>query len=335
MLNRVWKKFTFLILVLSTIMYHIHHVHNANLQTDSDAPLSNIDAVHLIDVKARPLHLAHDLNIKVLTQRTTRLGLGARPKRDLLRTQHIQHTKSTKMDDTLKNDPTCPTIENISAFHIKDKIKSTNEIHNKPWSKSNKYLIMWNDKRFVLKTDNANFEIVYHLISNVFHLKHSKYKVLFTTIRNKNIVLNPWHTNIEHGWKTYPFCTNVSNIYAFHVLYNDFLMGYSDRAPNCHVQKGTVIPIDQDSGSYTAKLLPQQDKVYEKHILHNLMLKQDRDTCVAFKKYLPCDNYTSYRPFEKCIRKIFTMFPLHSTKFDHVLYRYNESKLFSCICIHL
>ena len=124
----------------------------------------------------------------------------------------------------------CPNIQNITASDIKFKLNKDSEVHNKPWSKSNKYLVAWNTEKFMLKTDNANFEIIYHLISKILNLKHSKYPVYFTTI-GKNIVMNKWYNNIKHGWNTYPFCTNVSNIYTFHVLYNDFLMGYSDRAP--------------------------------------------------------------------------------------------------------
>ena len=223
----------------------------------------------------------------------------------------------------------CPNMEYID---IEMELTKNNEVYNKPWSKSNKYLIKIRDQTFFLKTETSNFEIVYSLIAHMLHLRHSKYTCKhFTKVYGNTAALNKFYEHVKHGWHIYKYCTNVSNIAAFHVLFNDFLMGYSDRAPNCHMINGTVVPIDQDSGSYTAELPPQQDKIYEKHILHNMMLKNDKSTRTAFNNFFPCENYLYYyHVLEYCLKYALDLFPLHSTKYAHILYRFNESRSFAC-----
>ena len=62
------------------------------------------------------------------------------------------------------------------------------------------------------------------------------------------------------------------------------------------------------------------------------MLKNDVNTCASFHNYLPCYNFIHYNTLEYCLKYIFKSFPIHSTKKHHILYRYNESKKFSCSC---
>lgn len=226
----------------------------------------------------------------------------------------------------------CPSHLSIPSELLLHKLVFENEVQSKPWSKHNKYKITLHDHPFLVKIDNSNFEIVYHMISILLNLTHSKYPVFPSTAHNKTVSISMWHENVRHGWHLFDRCTEVLRKETFHVLYNDFLMGYSDRAPNCHLKNGVVVPIDQDSGSYTALLPHQKDRVYEKHILHNRMLYNDTRTCRAFKTFLPCDGF-DYAYFARCLNRTMRAFLLHSTKYEHVLYRYNESRNFSCACL--
>lgn len=208
-----------------------------------------------------------------------------------------------------------------------------NVFNDKSWKQHNKYKIIWKNKKYVLKVETPHFEIIYYIVSSVLDLAHTSIiRCLVTKFNNKYAVLNTWHDNVKHGWYLYENCTNVANMYVFDMLYNDFLMGYSDRSPNCHTVNGRFIPIDQDSGSYTALLPPQKDTVYEKHIMHNMMLNKESRLCNAYQQYRPCSSFIDYASLGDCLTKAFSVFPLHSTKMEHILYRYNESKEFSCSC---
>ena len=90
--------------------------------------------------------------------------------------------------------------------------------------------------------------------------------------------------------------------------------GLSDRT-KLSCSKQTVVPIDQDSGAYTAILPPQQDNIYEKHILHNLMLKmihQQRQRFVHFSRV-----HDTYSVLSDCL-KPYLQFHC-TTQYEHIV----------------
>ncbi len=201
---------------------------------------------------------------------------------------------------------------------------------DKPWSKQRKFRVTIGSNEYVLKSTLGEFELVYALIAKILHLDHARFEPSWSSLHGHTVVLNPFFHNITHGWNTSHMCTNVTNRTTFHILFNDYLMGYSDRLPNCHVVNGSAVPIDQDSGAYTAELPPQTDRSYEKHLLHNRMLANDHDTRRAFQAFIEC-NVSHYRMLASCLPEILEQFPLHSTRVDHILYRYNQSVPFACL----
>lgn len=209
------------------------------------------------------------------------------------------------------------------------RISNPQTIGDKPWSRQRKFLVRVDGGQYVLKTTLANFEIVYSLVARMLRLDHARFEPRWSSLHGNVVVLNPYFLNVKHGWNTSYLCTNVSDRATFHVLYNDYLVGYSDRMPNCHLVNGSAVPIDQDSGSYTAVLPPQTDRQYEKHLLHNRMLQRDPGTRRAFQKFIACDA-SRYGMLAQCLPGVFAQFPLHSTCMEHVLYRFNESRAFAC-----
>lgn len=221
----------------------------------------------------------------------------------------------------------------IPYADIKFQMRHELLFQDKNWYQGNKFKVNWNGQKFVLKTETPHFEIVYHLISRVLNLAHSKYLIYASRVApSSHFVLIPWYENVQHGWHVYKFCLNISDRNVFDMLFNDFLMGYSDRSPNCHLKNATVIPIDQDSGAYSALLPPQTDSVYEKHILHNMMIRRDRALCAAFQRHHPCSSFVFNNTLRQCLGEWLSTFPLHSTKLEHIMYRYNEANLYSCQC---
>ena len=213
------------------------------------------------------------------------------------------------------------------------RLSSAQEIGAKPWSKKRKYKVFVDGLPHVMKTTLANFELVYFSIGLLLNLEHAKtFQPTFTVLNGQIATLGPFVERVENSWNTSVFCAaNTHDRAAFHVLFNDFLLGYGDRAPNCHIFHGTVVPIDQDSGSYTALLPPQEDKMYEKHILHNALLRQDAGTITSFKKHMRCTSFDlNYQRLAACLPGVFVQFPLHSTRLRHVLFRFNESFDLAC-----
>lgn len=227
----------------------------------------------------------------------------------------------------------CPSFDFIPYENISTQIRGSNVFNDKSWKQHNKFKVTWKGKRYILKTETPHFEIMYHIISKTLKLAHCDINIYITRHDNSYMPLLPWYENVTHGWHLYHICTNVTDRYTFDVLYNDFLMGYSDRAPNRHMSGGKLVPIDQDSGSYTAILPSQTDRVYTKHILHNMMVKNEPACCAAFNAHLPCASFLHYDVLRKCLPNAFRHFPLHSTRLDHILYRYNESREYSCNCL--
>lgn len=231
----------------------------------------------------------------------------------------------TNVIATLATIAACPSLRYTDPRSI----SSPRVIGDKPWSFQRKFVVWVDGAPYVLKTTLANFEIVYSLVAKILQLDHARFEPRWSSLHGNVVVLNPYFYNVSHSWNTCHACTNVSNRAAFHVLYNDYLVGYSDRMPNCHLVNGSVVPIDQDSGSYTAVLPPQTDRQYEKHLLHNRMLQRDPDSRRAFRTFIRC-NRSRYGKLAACLPGVFAQFPLHSTHVEHVLFRFNEILAFAC-----
>ncbi len=234
-------------------------------------------------------------------------------------------TDAHSVETALASISACPSLQ----YTDPRRIANPRAFGDTPWSRGRKFLVSVDGAPYVLKTTLANFEIVYGLIAQILRLDHARFEPRWSSLHGRVVVLNPFFRNVVHGWKTAHRCLNLSDRATVHMLYNDFLMGYSDRMPNCHLVGGSAVPIDQDSGAYTAVLPPQTDRQYEKHLLHNRMMARDADARRALWKFVPC-NRTRYAALARCLPGALAQFPIHSTRLEHVLFRFNESFAFAC-----